>query len=148
MSKNPGYATGHVRDLNARLQSKERKIDKLRQDKTNIINSHENLEKALTDEVELAERRELERKHILPIPQQMPSYWGPNAFSESYREIQISIESPEFHIINDLLNSTITTHDNQYGTIYGKDPTEFIVTQIKRIQNAKLWHEYCFNKVR
>jgi hypothetical protein len=137
-----------VHELNALVQSQKQEIDKLSQDRMNIIISHQNLEKVLTDEVELAERRELEQKRMLAVPQQMPSYWGPNAFSESYREIEISHESPEFHIINDLLNSTITTHDNRYGTIYGKDPTEFLVTQIKRIQNAKLWREYCFKKVR
>jgi len=138
----------HVHELNALLQLKEQEIDKLSQDRMNIINSHQNLENASIDEVELAEQRELERKHNLVVPQQIPSYWDPNAFSEPYREIEISPESPEFHIINDLLNSTITTHNKQRGTIYGKDPTEFLVNKIKRIQNAELWTEYCFKKVR
>jgi hypothetical protein len=139
---------GHVRELMDNLHFKDKEIEKLRQDQMKMINYHQNLENALIAELELREKREIEQQRILAIPRQTPSYWGPNAFSKSYREILISNESPEFDIINDLLNSTIEAHDNRYGTIYGKDPTEFLVTQIKRIHNIKLWNEYCFKKVR
>jgi hypothetical protein len=138
----------HVQELIANFHLKDEEIKKLRQDQMKMVSYHQNLEKFLADELDLREKRELERQHILAIPQQAPSYWGPNAFSKSYHEVQISNESPEFNIIKDLLNSTITTHGNHYGTIYGKDPTEFLVKQIKRIQNSRLWHEYCYKKVR
>ncbi|UJR24402.1 hypothetical protein I4U23_005779 [Adineta vaga] len=92
------------------------------------------------------EKREIERQRTLYISLQSPSYWGSNALKELYREIDISNTSPEFHIINELINSTITTHGNKYGTIYGQDPTEFIITKIQRIQNTTLWHEYCYKK--
>jgi hypothetical protein len=138
----------HVQELIDTLDLKDKEIERLRKDQRKMVGYHQSLEKVLADELELREKRELERKHILAIPRQTPSYWGPNAFSKSYHEIQISNESPEFVIINDLLNSTITTHGHNYGTIRGKDPTEFLVTQIKRIENATLWHEYCYKKVR
>ncbi|CAF4099011.1 unnamed protein product, partial [Rotaria sordida] len=70
----------------------------------------------LEEEIDHRERRELERKQILAIPRQTPMYWGLNAFEESYREIELSNQSPEFNIIKQLLNSTISKHDNQYGT--------------------------------
>jgi hemerythrin len=137
-----------VQELIDNSQFKDQEINKLCQDQLNMINYHQNLEKALADELEYRERHEFEQQHSLVIPRQRPSYWGPNAFSESYREIQISNESPEFVLINSLLNSTIAIHENYYGTIYGKDPTEFVLTGIKRIQNIKLWNEYCYKKVR
>ena len=138
----------YVQGLNAELLLKNQEIDKLRQDQARISDSHGTLEKALADELELGERREHEQKRMLAIPLRAPSYWGTNAFQESYREIEILNTSTEFGLINELLTSTITTHNDQYGTIYGNDPTEFIVTQVKRIQNRNLWHEYCFKKVR
>jgi hypothetical protein len=138
----------HVQELIANLDLKDKEIEKLRKDQGKMAWYHQNLENALADELEFREKRELERQHILAIPRQTPSYWGPNAFPKSYHEIQLSNESREFGIINDLLNSTITTHGNNYGTICGKDPTEFLVTQIKRIENVRLWHEYCYKKVR
>jgi hypothetical protein len=139
---------GHVQELITSVQLKDQEIEKLRCDMAKMVKYHQSLEKALTDELDYRERREYEQQHNLAIPRQTPSYWGPNAFSESYREIQIPNDSPEFDIINNLLNATIETHGDLYGTIYGKDPTEFLVTQIKRIQNIRLWHEYCYKKVR
>ena len=50
-------------------------------------------------------------------------------------------------MINELLNSTIGSHGNNYGTVSGKDPTAFIVKEILRIENIKIWREYCFKKV-
>ena len=119
---------------------------KLEQNK--LVHYYQTLEKALADELDYRERRELEKQHILAISQQTPSYWGPNAFTEPYREIVISRQSKEFHVINSLINATISRHGNQYGKVNGRDPTEFVVKQIKRIQNVRLWHEYCFKKVR
>lgn len=138
----------YIHTLHSSLKSKDQEIDELRQDQLEMKGYNQNLEQVIREEFELRERRELEQQRVLAVPQQTPSYWGPNAFSESYREIQISNESPEFRLINDLMNLTITTHDNNYGTIYGQDPTEFIVTNIKRIQNKRLWDEYCCKKVR
>ena len=138
----------HIRSLTTDLNSKDEEIEQLRQDQLAMKTCNENLERIVIDETERRERREIEEKRLLSIPQQTPSYWGPNAFSESRREIQLSNESPEFRLIKDLLNSTITTHGNLFGTIYGQDPTEFVVTEIKRVQNRRLWHEYCCKKVR
>lgn len=138
----------HLRSLTNDLNSKDEEIEQLRQNQLAMKIYNENLEQIITEEAELRERREIEEKRLLSIPQQAPSYWGPNAFSESRREIQLSNESSEFLLIKDLLNSTITTHGNLFGTIYGQDPTEFVVTEIKRVQNRRLWHEYCCKKVR
>ncbi|UJR17101.1 hypothetical protein I4U23_003998 [Adineta vaga] len=107
---------------------------------------HQQLEKALAVATDERERCEIEKKRILSIPRDTPSYWGINAFEEPFREIDIRHESPKFRIIDDLFNSTIANHGNRFGTIYGKDPTKFIVTKITRIHNDKLWHEYCFKK--
>ncbi|CAF1501761.1 unnamed protein product [Adineta steineri] len=136
----------HVLALHSELKLKGQKIEKLEQDQIEMRLYNQSLEQIIADDSEMHERRELEQKHSITIPKRPPSYWGSNAFSQSYREIQISNESPEFRIINDLMNSTIATHDNHYGTIYGRDPTEFIITEIKRIQNIDLWNEYCFKK--
>ncbi|CAF1575389.1 unnamed protein product, partial [Didymodactylos carnosus] len=68
------------------------------------------------------------------------------SLTELYREIKIPNQSPEFEIIKDLVNATITIHGNKCGSIYGQDSTEFIVTKITRIQNANLWHKYCYKK--
>ncbi|CAF0980389.1 unnamed protein product [Adineta steineri] len=135
-----------VQELIVQLDLKNEEIKKLRLDQTKMVHYHETLEKALIEELEYRERRELERQHILTIPRRTPSYWGSNAFSESYREILISNKSKEFDIINSLVNSTISKHGNRYGTINGQDPTAFVVKQIKRIQNIRLWHEYCYQK--
>ncbi|CAF3615889.1 unnamed protein product [Adineta steineri] len=135
-----------VQELIVQLDLKNEEIKKLRLDQTKMVRYHETLEKALVDELEYRERRELERQHILTIPRRTPSYWGSNAFSESYREILISNQSKEFDIINSLVNSTISKHGNRYGTINGQDPTAFVVKQIRRIQNIRLWHEYCYQK--
>ncbi|CAF0935835.1 unnamed protein product [Adineta ricciae] len=125
---------------------KDEEIRKLKSEQNKLVHYYQTLEKALADELDYRERRQLEKQHILTISQQTPSYWGPNAFTEPYREIVLSRQSKEFHMISSLINSTISLHDNQYGTVNGRDPTEFVVKQIKRIQNARLWHEYCFKK--
>jgi hypothetical protein len=125
----------------------EKEIGKLREEKTKIATYHRQLENALTQEVNNRERREIEKKRILEIRRDTPNYWGANAFDQPYREIQNRQGSPEFISLCGLLNNTIETHGSQYGTIYGEDPTEFIVTKINRIHNKKLWHEYCFKKV-
>ncbi|CAF2977014.1 unnamed protein product, partial [Rotaria sp. Silwood2] len=85
---------------------------------------HQQLEHALAQEVENREWREIEKQRILEIKRDTRSYWGTNALAASYREIEIHPDFPEFNIINELLNSTIESHGNEYGTIYGKDPTE------------------------
>jgi hypothetical protein len=125
----------------------EESIEKLSQERMKIATYHQQLENALAQELNDRERRELEKQRILEIKRDVPSYWGINAFDEPYREIQISPKSPEFNIIRDLLNDTIEAHGDKFGTIYKKDPTEFLVTNITRIHNKKLWHEYCFKKV-
>lgn len=128
-------------------KSLEESIEKLRKEKMKIAEYHQQLEKALADEINERERRDIEKQRILTIKRDIPSYWGINALDESYREIKINPGSPEFTIIRDLLNDTIETHGDKYGTIYGKDPTEFLVTSVTRIHNKMLWHEYCFKKV-
>lgn len=137
----------HVNKLIADRQLKDEEIKKLREDKLKMIRYYQSLEKALAQEIELREKCELEKKRILAIPRAVPSYWGLATFSESYREIQLLSESTEFCVIRDLMNSTIGTHGNKYGTVNGNDPTEFLITNVKRIRNTALWHEYCFKKV-
>ncbi|CAF4593331.1 unnamed protein product [Rotaria sp. Silwood2] len=102
----------------------EREIEKLREEKNKMAMYHQQLEHALAQEVENRERREIEKQRILEIKRDTPSYWGTNALAASYREIEIHPDFPEFNIINELLNSTIESHGNEYGTIYGKDPTD------------------------
>ena len=94
------------------------------------------------------ERQEIEKRRILEIKREAPSYWNSITFGKRFREVPIQPGSPEFGIIDGLPNDTIQSHDDKYGTIYGKDPTEFVITSFTRIQNRKLWHEYCFKKVR
>jgi hypothetical protein len=122
-------------------------MEKLRIEKMKIATYHQQLEKVLAEEVNERERREIKKQQILEIKGATPSYWGTNAFEESFREINIRSDSSEFSIISQLLNDTIRIHDNKYGTIDKKNPTEFIVTKITRIHNKKLWHEYCFRRV-
>jgi hypothetical protein len=136
-----------IADLKNKNEYYEQEIKKLCEEKKKMAMYHQQLEHALAQELDKRDRREIQKQRILITPRDTPIYWGTNAFSEPFRAIDIRQESPEFGIINDLLNSTIETHNNKYGTIYGKDPTEFIVTQISRIHNEKLWHEYCFKKV-
>ncbi|CAF1159463.1 unnamed protein product [Didymodactylos carnosus] len=92
------------------------------------------------------EPRELGKKRILAIRLDTPDYWGLNTFDAPHLKVDIRPGSPEFVRISRLLNTTIGTHDNKFGTIYGKDPTKFIVTKITRIHNQNLWHAYCFKK--
>ena len=125
----------------------EQEIEKLRQQAKKMAEYHQGLESALAKELDDRERREIEKQRILAIRRDTPSYWGSNALDEPFREISIRRESPEFNIINDLLNGTIETHGHGVGTIYGRDPSEFKITKLSRIQNRKLWHEYCFKKV-
>jgi hypothetical protein len=108
---------------------------------------HQQLRKALIEELDKRERREIEKQRILEIKGDTPSYWSINAFEQSYHETDISSQSSEFNIVSALLNDTIETHGALFGTIYKKDPTEFIVTKITQIHKKTLWHEYCFKKV-
>ncbi|CAF3833579.1 unnamed protein product [Rotaria sp. Silwood1] len=87
-------------------------------------------------------------QNILRTKHHTPIYWGKKAFTESYHEINVNAGSTEFEIISDLLNGTIEHHGNKYGTIYGQDPGQFVVTSITRIHNKTLWEEYCFKKER
>ncbi|CAF1308166.1 unnamed protein product [Adineta steineri] len=135
-----------IADLQNKNEYYEQEIEKLRQDKIKMAEYHLQLENDLALELDERERRESKKLHVYSIQRKTPNYWGINAFEVPYREINIRQESGEFTMINDLFNSTIGSHGNQFGTIYGKDPTEFIVTNIKRIHNDKLWHEYCFKK--
>ncbi|CAF3895843.1 unnamed protein product [Rotaria sp. Silwood2] len=122
-----------VESLIAHLQLKEEEVVKLRQDLNKMVTYNQQLEIALGEEIDHREQRELERKQILTIPRQTPVYWGLNAFEEPYREIEVSARSLEFDIIQQLLNSTISKHDNQYGTVNGHDPTEFLINRIDMI---------------
>lgn len=134
-------------DYENKAKAYEDQIQKLQGELAEMAKYHQGLESALAEELEKRERRELEHQKILAIKRDTPSYWDSNTFQESYREIQLLSNSAEFNIISQLLNDTIETHDNNFGTIYGEDPTEFIVTKIIRIQNERLWREYCFKKV-
>lgn len=136
-----------VTDLQNEKRDLTEMVESLRKEATKFAMYHQHLENALAEELDKRERRELEKQRILEIKRDTPNYWGINAFDQSYREINIHPDSLEFNIISGLLNNTVETHNNQYGTIYGKDPTEFIVTRITRIHSKKLWHEYCFKKV-
>ncbi|CAF1137147.1 unnamed protein product [Rotaria sordida] len=135
-----------VESLIGQLELKDEEATKLRQDLTKMVTYSQELEMALAEEINHRERRELERKQIVAIPRQTPGYWGPNAFEEPYREIEISTQSPEFDIINQWMNATISNHGNKYGTINGQDPTEFLTNRITRIHNNELWHVYCYKK--
>ncbi|CAF1260012.1 unnamed protein product [Rotaria sordida] len=135
-----------IENLTVQLQLKEEEVTKLSQDLTKLVTYNQQLEMTLEEEIDHRERRELERKQILAIPRQTPMYWGLNAFEESYREIELSSQSPEFNIIKQLLNSTISKHDNQHGTVNNRDPTKFLINRIVRIHNNELWHLYCFKK--
>ena len=134
-------------DAEAKNKNYEEQIKKLEYDLKKMAEYHQQLEYALGKEIDKRERIELEKKKVLSVKRDTPNYWGINAFEMPYREVYIHENSKEFQMINQLLNDTIESHDNNYGTIYGRDPTEFIVTKICRIQNEKLWHEYCFKKV-
>jgi chromosome segregation ATPase len=136
-----------IMDLQNKNEYYERQIEKLREEKMKMATYHQQLEHALGKELDNRERREIEHQKILAVKRDTPSHWGINALSEMYREIDIRPNSPEFAMVSDLLNDTIENHGNNYGTIYGKDPTEFIVTKVTRIHNKKLWHQYCFKKV-
>jgi hypothetical protein len=136
-----------IADLQNKNKYLKEEMKKLNEDKMKIATYHQQLECALAQELDNRERREIEKKRILEIRRDTPKYWGTNAFDQPYREIEIRQGTPEFISLCGLLNNTIETHGNKYGTIYGKDPTEFIVTRINRIHNKKLWHEYCFKKV-
>jgi hypothetical protein len=136
-----------IADLRNKNKYLEKEMEKLIEDTMKIATYHQQLEHALAQELDNRERREIEKKRILEIRRDTPKYWGTNAFDQPYREIEIRQGTPEFISLCGLLNNTIETHGNKYGTIYGKDPTEFIVTRINRIHNKKLWHEYCFKKV-
>lgn len=81
----------------------------------------------------------LEPEDVLTIDYKTPIYWGQNALSEPYLEVDVHYNSKEFRIISDLLNGTIGEHGNLYGTIYRKDPVELWVTKIKRIHSKGLW---------
>ncbi|CAF3807132.1 unnamed protein product [Rotaria socialis] len=133
-------------DSEVKLKKYEEQIETLQSNLIAMATYHQQLEDALGDELDKREKRELEKKRILSIKRDTPSYWGPNAFEQPYREVDIQIGSAEFNIISQLLNDTIAVHDHKFGTIYRKDPTEFIVMNIHRVQNDKLWHEYCFKK--
>ena len=137
-----------IAELQKDNKAKEEEIEKLRKDAKKMAEHHQGLEAALSEELNHRERREIEKKRILEIRRDTPNYWGSNALDEPFREIPIQSESAEFGIIDDLLNETIGRHGNRYGTIFGKDPTDFIITKLTRVQNRKLWHEYCFKKVR
>ena len=86
-------------------------------------------------------------ERVLATEHELPVYWGKNVFTEPYREMNVHRNSNEFRIINDLLNSTIGQHGNSWGTIYKKDPVEFVVTKITKIRNRTLWDDYCYRKV-
>lgn len=88
-----------------------------------------------------------ERNNVLIIGYRPPRRWGEHALSEPYLEVDIDGNSKEFRLISDLMNSTIVGHHNKFGTIYGKDPIQFKVTKITRIQNRDLWQKYCVRKV-
>ena len=133
--------------LQKEKQDLDETIGTLQEEKRRIGIYLQQLEKALAREANVRERLEEENKTVLKIKLDPPSYWGTNAFDEAYHEVEISSKSPEFSLLQDLLNNTIELHDSKRGTIYGKDPTEFLVTKIIRIHNRNLWHEYCFKKV-
>lgn len=136
-----------IESLIDQLELKDDEVIKLRQDLSKLVAYNQQLEEALSKEINHREKREQERKNILAVSRQTPSYWGPNALEEAYREIELSISSPEFEIVSELLNSTISHHDNKYGTINGLDPTQFLINKIIRIHNRELWHMFCYKKV-
>ncbi|CAF4790446.1 unnamed protein product, partial [Rotaria sp. Silwood2] len=135
-----------IQSLIGQFELKAEEVAKLRQDLDKMVMYNQKLETALKVEIDQREQRELERKRILTISRQTPSYWGPNVFEEPYREIEISAQSAEYDIIEQLMNSTISKHGHQYGTVNGRDPTEFLINRIIQIQNNELWHLYCFKK--
>jgi hypothetical protein len=108
---------------------------------------HQQLPNELQQALNHRDIRQIEKQQILETRRDIPNYWGVNTFDQPYCQIEIHPESSEFNTLCELMNHTIGTHDNKYGTIYGRDPTEFIVTNITRIHNRNLWHVYCFRKV-
>ncbi|CAF5095329.1 unnamed protein product, partial [Rotaria sp. Silwood1] len=135
-----------VENLIVQLELKTEEITKLRQDLTKLITYNKQLEIKLEEEIDYRKQRELERKKILAIPRQTPIYWRLSIFEEPYREIELSTQSFEFDIIKQLINSTISQHNNKYGTVNGQYPTEFLIKKIVRIHNDELWHLYSYQK--
>ncbi|CAF1297456.1 unnamed protein product [Didymodactylos carnosus] len=111
-----------------------------------MTENRESLKQDLSHEIGKQEKLILGHKQILTIECTTPSYWGLNALSKHYCEIAIPQNTKDFSVLNDLLNLTVQTHGNKFGTICEKDPTEFIVTKISRIKNVKPWQDYCFKK--
>ncbi|CAF3892951.1 unnamed protein product [Rotaria sp. Silwood1] len=135
-----------VENLIVQLELKTEEITKLRQDLTKLITYNKQLEIKLEEEIDYRKQRELERKKILAIPRQTPIYWRLSIFQEPYREIELSTQSFEFDIIKQLINSTISQHNNKYGTVNGQNPTKFLIKKIVRIHNDELWHLYSYKK--
>eukprot|EP01006_Ploeotia_vitrea_P042368 TRINITY_DN66622_c6_g5_i1.p1 TRINITY_DN66622_c6_g5~~TRINITY_DN66622_c6_g5_i1.p1 ORF type:complete len:628 (-),score=74.66 TRINITY_DN66622_c6_g5_i1:551-2308(-) len=62
------------------------------------------------------------------------------------KELQtISKSDKEWTRVEKLLNSTITYHGSALGCVSGTktEPTRFELTKLVRIQNKKLWRQYC-----
>lgn len=72
-----------------------------------------------------------------------PSYWSE---FENYAEIELDPQSKEFQMIDELMNSNIGRHGNNFGLVDGKDPIGFQVNKIVRVQNTDLWQRYSFLK--
>ncbi|CAF1058620.1 unnamed protein product [Didymodactylos carnosus] len=126
----------------------ENENDKLYSNILKMTENKEMLHQELSHDIDKREKCTVEHKQIFTIDCNTPFYRGLNALSKPYCEIVIPQNTNEFSVCSDLLNLTIETHGNKFGTICGKDPTEFIITKISRIENAELWREYCLKKVR
>ena len=144
----PAVAEKQCREPVGEKQSLQALVEKLREEKMKIETDCQLLENALAVEFEYREREEKRNCNILQIRREVPNYWGINALDEPYREIEINPTSHEFQILQSLMNETIEVHDAKHGTIYEKDPTEFIVTKVTRIYNRNLRQHYCFTKVK
>ncbi|CAF5110414.1 unnamed protein product [Rotaria sp. Silwood1] len=140
------FMENKIQELISQFELKADEVGKLRQDLDKMIIYNQQLKTALKTEIDQREQRQLKRKRVLAISRQTPFYWSLDSFEEPYREIEIPVQSVEYDIIEQLMNSTISKHGNRYGTVNGRDPTEFLINRIIRIENNELWHLYCFKK--
>ena len=136
-----------IADKENEIKNLKQQLEDLLKDADKIALHHQHLLNALAEEKNNRERRKIENQRILQIRRDTPIYWGNNVLDLPFRKILIPVNSPQFNVVEDILNNTIGKHGNKFGTIEDKDPTEFIVSSVTRIYNRDLWSRYCFNRV-
>jgi len=122
-----------------------KRIAKLEMSEQNLKQREESRAKRNEQKMMMKKQINEERKKRID-KKTVPKTWLVQA--DPYQEFTITSDSPEYKLVETVLNANIGAHGRKYGTIHGEDPVAFKVKKVVRIQNEELWRTYQFEKSR